>query len=80
MRWKTAASYGRKYSNVVSGMSNSFNHVCSVAEIAQLNFFLGSIECIPFTSFFSPAGFTTSHGYRSRMPGHFRLWPPSPTG
>jgi len=30
-----------------------------------------------YTSFFSPAGFTMSRGYWSRMLGHFRLWPPS---
>ena len=37
----------------------------------------GSTERILFASFFSPAGFTISRGYWSRMLGHFRLWPPS---
>jgi len=38
---------------------------------------LRSIERILCTSFFSPLGFTMSRGYWLRMPGHFRLWPPS---
>lgn len=38
-----------------------------------------SIERILFTSFFSPAGFTISGGYWSRILGHLRPWPPSCT-
>ena len=43
----------------------------------QVSSFLRSTERILFTSFFSPAGFTMSRGYWSRMVGHFRLKPPS---
>ena len=39
--------------------------------------FLRSTERILITLFFSPADFTMSRGYWSRMPDHFRLWPPS---
>ena len=38
---------------------------------------LHSTECILFTLFFSAAAFIMSHGYRSWMQGHFRLWQPS---
>ena len=38
---------------------------------------LRSTERIRVTSFFSPAGFTMSRRYWSRMLDHFRLWPPS---
>ena len=42
-----------------------------------INCFLHSIERILFMPFFIHAALGMSRGYSSRMPGNFRVWPPS---
>ena len=57
--------YARKGKLIVLQLNRLATHVeFNVA-------YLCSIECLLFTSFFSPVGFTDSHGYWLRMLGHF---------
>ena len=57
--------YARKRKLIVRQLKRLATHV-------ELNVaYLCSIECLLFTSFFSPAGLTVSRGYWLWMPGHF---------